>query len=391
MMRKGQLINLLVIVGVCFTTLGMQSVQADVKKTVTLPLFWDRECLTCDQSILPGSKVTLDIDQQGYPHLVADVTNSITNTYTIMNFYQDALGWHSQIVDNTTDHGSTLLLKLDSEDKGHVLYNESEMHIKYAYQDHSGWHVQRIFSFADFGAPYTANIVRVDSLVLDSIGRPHATIQAILSQDTTLVYYIYLTETGWQKEEVGAGDHGAVALDASETPHFAYVTRIWDGLEVVDRILSYTYQDGLGWHTEEVAHHGGPRVAIAVDDNGFPHIVSGDYYYPLEYHHKDENGWHRETLGSSIAQNPHILLDSQGNPFIGFNECCGHLSYAFWSQNGWKKGQIPGSFFYASMGMAMDGGEDIHFVFREISTYDVIYLSPYQGPIYSFYLPTVAR
>jgi hypothetical protein len=392
MLWEGKIVNLLVILGVSIALFGLMAAQAGMGSTATSsPLFWSRLCLTCDQSILPGHIASLDIDQQGYPHLVADVTNSITNTYSLTNFYQDTLGWHSQIIDDVSDYGSTLVFRLDLNDKEHVLYNESELYIKYAYRDQDGWHVQSIFSFADFGDLYTAQIIRVDSLVIDYAGHPHATVQAIINQDTTLVYYIYLTESGWQKEQVGEGDHGAVALDGSGNPHFAYVTRIWDGLVVVDHLLSYAYLDNLGWHTEEVAHQTGPRVTIAIDGNSFPHIVSGDYYFPLEYHHKDTSGWHRETLGGSIAQNPHILLDIEGNPYIGFNECCGHIAYAFWEQDEWRKGQIPNPYFYTGMGMAMDGEESIHFTFRETSTYDVIYLYPYTGPIYTLNMPFVVH
>lgn len=390
MIRKGKMIHLLVIFGVGFTSLGLLSVRAEVENPATPPLFWNRECLTCDESILPGFRVSLDLDQQGYSHVVASVTNSITNTYTITNFYQHALGWHSQIVDDSIYAGFSLIFKLDSNGYEHILYDESEQYIKYAHKDQNGWHVQRIFSLSDFGDPLTAQIIHVDSLVIDSNNRPNASVEAIINRDTTLVYYIYLTETGWQKEEVAEGDHGAVALDSSDTPHFAYVTRIWDGFDVVDRVLSYTYRGALGWHTEEVAHQVGQRVAIAVDGNGSPHMATGGYYL-LEYHHKDENGWYRETLGGGSEQNPHILLNSQGKPFIGLNECCGHIAYAFWSQDGWIKGQIPNPYYYAAMGMAMDNNEDIHFAFRETSTYDVIYLSPYTGSIYTFYLPATTR
>ncbi len=388
MIRKNWKIYLIVVSGVYFTLLGLLSARAELGNSTSQSHFWTRECLTCDQSILPGHIASLDIDQQGYPHIISDVTNSITNTYTILDIYQDALGWHSEIVDDTTDFGLTLLMRLDSNNKEHILYDESELYIKYAYRDQSGWHIQQIFTFADFGAPLTAQIVRVDSMVLDSQNRPHATIQAIINRGLTLVYYIYLTETGWQKEEIGAGEHGAVALDSSDMPHIAYVTAIEDGFTVVDRILSYTYRDGSGWHTEEVAHQVGTRVAIAVDGVGFPHIAS-QYYYPMEYHHKDGCGWHRETLGGGSEFNPHILLNSLGKPFIGIND--GHISYFFWGQNGWESGGIQNPYYYTAIGMAMDGDEGIHFAFRETSTYDVIYLSPYTGTIYSMYMPVVNR
>lgn len=393
MTRKCQAFIICIVFCAFFMFLGWLHVQAkgDVVTTSQQSPFWNRECLTCDQLILPGRIASLYIDQQGYPHLISDVTNQITNTYTIMSFYKDNLGWHAQIVDDIVDSGFSLYSKVDYLGYGHILYNDPDLYIKYAYEDQNGWHTQQIFSFSDFGDLLTAQMIHVDSLVIDSNNRPHASVEAIINQSTTLVYYIYLSETGWQKEKVGEGDHGAVALDLSDTPHVAYVTRVWDGFTVVDRILSYAYWDVSEWHTEEVAHQVGSRVAMALDESGFPHIVSGNYYYPLEYHHKDETGWHRETLGGSIAQNPHILLNSDGKPFIGFNECCGHISYAFWSPSGWQRGQIPNPYFYAGIGMAMDGNEEIHFAFRETSTYDVIYLSPYIGPIYSVYMPILVR
>jgi hypothetical protein len=392
MRRKGRVFHLFVLLCVFWSFyIPPYLVQAEVQSPANQPLFWNRECLTCEQPIWSNYRVSLDIDQQGYPHVVADIRNQNTNVYVIMNLYKDYLGWHSQVVDDDTDSGYSLYLQLDSFGYEHVLYGESDIYIKYAYRDHSGWHAQRIFSTADFGYPLTAHFIHVDSLGIDASNRPHATIEANINQGTSLVYYIHLTETGWQKEEIGEGDHAAVALDSSGTPHFAYVTRIWDGSTVVDRILSYAYRDGAGWHSEQVAHQVAPRVAIAMDRNGFPHIVSCDDYYVMEYHHKDENGWHRETLGGGSPQNPYIFLNSQGKPFIGFNDY-GHISYAFLRQDGWwERGQTQNPFWLGSIGMAMDGDDRIHFAYRDASTFDVIYSSPYTGPIYSISMPIIRR
>jgi hypothetical protein len=388
MVNSSRIINLLVLLCVVWTLCGPFPAQAEVESPANPPLFWNRECLTCDQPILGNYYVSLDIDQQGYPHLVADVTSPSPYAYTIMNFYKDDLGWHSQIIDDNTSFVESLYLKLDSSGYEHVLYDDLT-YIKYAYRDQSGWHVQRIFSALDFGYPLGAQILHVDSLVIDSSNRPHATIQAIINRGLIKVYYIYLSETGWQNEEIGVGDHGAVALDSSGTPHIAYVTRILY-VNPFDSILSYAYRDGLGWHSEQVAHQVAPGVAIAVDENGFPHIVSCDGYFDMEYHHKDENGWHRETLGGGSLKNPFILLNSQGKPMIGYNDYL-HISYAFWSQDGWLRGQTQDPSGSGSIGMAIDGNDRIHFAYRDSSTRDVIYSSPYTGPIYSIFMPVVNR
>jgi hypothetical protein len=184
--------------------------------------------------------------------------------------------------------------------------------------------------------------------------------------------------------------HAAVALDSSGTPHLAYVNLFFDGY-TVDSILTYAYRDGPGWQSEQVAHQVAPRVAIAVDGNGFPHIVSCDDYFVMEYHHKEENGWHREALGGGSSQNPYILLNSQGKPLIGFNDY-ERITYALLRQDGWwEMGQTQNPFWHSSIGMAMDGIDRVHFAFRDSSTHDVIYSSPYTGPIYSMYMPIKRR
>jgi hypothetical protein len=105
--RKCQAFIICIVFCAFFMFLGWLHVQAkgDVVTTSQQSPFWNRECLTCDQLILPGRIASLYIDQQGYPHLISDVTNQITNTYTIMSFYKDNLGWHAQIVDDIVDSG----------------------------------------------------------------------------------------------------------------------------------------------------------------------------------------------------------------------------------------------------------------------------------------------
>jgi hypothetical protein len=369
----------------CLLAMRFISARAETQRVTSSPPFWIKECLTCGQKVEYGDLVGLAVDSQNYVHYVY---NSITaNTHTMTASYQDSNGWHTQIIDNTC-HSSygRLLIQVDTNGYEHILYDCGALTIRYAYRDPSGWHDTIIFQTWDFDQPIGALEVNASSLVLDSTGRPRGTVIATINRGEVLTYYIYLTDSGWQMSQVGAGDDGAVALDAADHAHAVYSTRVWDINRVLtDTYLSYAYLDGLVWNTEIVqAHHSGLEVAIAMDQAGNPRLFADDGTYYV----RNGTGWDHQTIHN--GSNPLLLLDHQDHAFITNTDGWGDFYYTYQQGSSWVSGAFGGMTMGGKPSMALDADGNLHLAYREKNTNNVIHVYPYTGVIYYSYLPFVS-
>jgi hypothetical protein len=378
--------SLIILLLLCLLAMRFISARAETQKVTSSPPFWIKECLTCGQKVVYGDLVGLAIDSHGYLHFVY---NSITdNTYTMTASYQDSNGWHTQIIDDACHSSSgRLLIQVDTNGYDHILYDCEADKIRYAYRDPSGWHDTNIFQTWDFDQPIGAQEVNASSLVLDSTGRPRGTVIATINRGEVLTYYIYLTGSGWQMSQVGAGDDGAVALDATDHAHAVYSTRVWDINRVLtDTYLSYAYLDGLVWNTEIVqAHHSGLDVAIAVDQSGKPRLFTDDGTYYV----RNGTGWDHQTIHS--GSNPLLLLDHQDHAFITSADWWGDIYYTYQQGSSWVSGAFGGMTMGGKQSMALDSDGNLHMAYRDNKTNDVIHVYPYTGVIYYSYLPFISR
>jgi hypothetical protein len=362
------------------------SVRAETQKVTSSPPFWIKECLTCGQNVGYGDLVGLAVDKQNYLHYVYN--NLGSNFWNMTASYQDSNGWHTQIIDNACQNSfGRLLIQVDTNGYEHILYDCESDTIRYAYRDPSGWHDTIIFQTWDFDQPIGAQEVNASSLVLDSAGRPRGTVIATINRGEVLTYYIYLTDSGWQMSQVGAGDDGAVALDATDHAHAVYSTRVWDINRVLtDTYLSYAYLDGLVWNTEIVqAHHSGLEVAIAVDQSGKPRLFTDDGTYYV----RNGTGWEYQTIHS--GSNPLLLLDHQDHAFITSADWWGDIYYTYQQGSSWVSGAFGGMTMGGKQSMALDSDGNLHMAYRDNKTNDVIHVYPYTGVIHYSYFPFVSR
>jgi len=365
-----------------FLMVGLSSAHAVALSSPAHPILWLKECLTCGQNVSYGNLVGLAIDQQNDIHYVYN--HMASSAYTITASYQDNAGWHTQAIDNQC--GLTfgrLNIQVDVNGFEHILYDCDGSTIHYAYRDPNGWHTGEIFQAADFGYPYPAQDIRVNSLVLDSAGRPRASIVAMINRGLTLTYFVYLTERGWRMIQVGAGDFGAIALDALDQPLAVYSTRIWDEQGLLANItLTYAYLDQLGWHPHMIqSQNAGLEVAIAVDKSGMPGVLtnSGLYSTPVG------NSWISEQVYA--GQNPILLLDKLDRPYFSGTDGWKDIVFSFKQDQRLVYGTISGMTLGGKESMALDSADNLHLAYREDGTYNVIHLYPFMGPIHQLYLP----
>ncbi len=414
--------NLLIACLLCFSSLGLSPARSEARAPAPpapVARFWASHCVTCDlANYYNNNLMSMDLDSQGYPHLAYSVAISTTQgiTSSLMTSYQDAQGWHSLVVDPLSTPGSThsvysLESRVDANGYEHILYSISDYTIKYAYQDMNGWHVQTIFSQADlnYGGVIPGG-VNVTSMALNPAGRPGAIVAADINRGLDEFFYIYLTDTGWQKEAIGGNfESNALAYDAAGQPHVAFTRQVTDLY-----VLYHIYRGPLFWYPEEeVAQLGGPQVDLAIDSSGGLRILSGGVgiapagfsaYYPTEYFHKVAVAWVRETVDKTSASDLFLRLDALGNPLVAYFSTIpnpitpsdsivkAYVGYAFRNQAGWEKGQIysPALWYPSTLSMAVDGSGGVHFAFNDNDTYQLLYLYP-STPTNFIYLPFIGR
>ncbi len=141
---------------------------------------WYTETL---DSIGDISGVSLELDTEGYPHIIYNNNGSLKYTY------QDSLGWHIQDIEDTGD-GFRLSLVLDNNDYPHFSYvvdsGYGYNNLMYAYQSILGWHIQTIDN---------ENNANFSSLALDKDAFPHFSYRGdvgLMYAFCTPVYQLYL-------------------------------------------------------------------------------------------------------------------------------------------------------------------------------------------------------
>ena len=139
--------------------------------------------------------------------------------------------------------------------------------------------------------------------------------------------------TGWESEYISAND-------TAYTPDEFQISAAWSSSGVghavsVDSIsddILHTYWNGTGWETENISAAGcGRYTAIAVDSNGYPHIVYFDSAYDdvgggspdgLIYAAWNGASWDIEPIDANSDEEwymyPSIAIDSNDKPHISY-------------------------------------------------------------------------
>ena len=261
--------------------------------------------------------------------------------------YRNASGWHSTTFD---DMGMDSSLALGSDGYPRIAYRKLNQ-MNYAYQDASGWHSQFIYGYV--------NSYSYCSLALDEEGYPHFSfydeLRVVLDPVIGHLGYAYQDGAGWHTEQVPddtltfRGLYSSIAVDGEGYTHISY-------FHASRQDLKYAYQDGSGWHIETVDSEGlvGAHTSLALDDNGYPHIsyfYCGETSYPqcdaydLKYAYRDTRGWHIETVDSAGEAGTYTSLeiDRDGFPHISYWDYGNNdLKYAYQDAAGWQIQTVDG-------------------------------------------------
>ncbi|MEP7198817.1 MAG: hypothetical protein ABI874_03265, partial [Chloroflexota bacterium] len=204
-------------------------------------------------------------------------------------------------------------------------------------------------------------------LRVDSTGRAHAAYVG------DAVYYAHEVSGTWQVEMVDAAPATiysgtyqplpALALDANDTPHLAY-------LNASDQSVIYARKTLSGWLTQTVATATGGNIinyetAIALDKSGRPRIVyaeQGTLYYAQwtgsswQVELVDNTGWSEEYFS--------LALDANDAPHISYFYAFGvtaHIRYATKVGNYWVAEFVDTSGFLGEFNsIALDNGGTPH-------------------------------
>jgi hypothetical protein len=297
--------------------------------------------------------------------------------------YEDPTGWHFEVVHATPDQGEDVgaytSLALDENGFAHISYKQTEPShdLMYAFEDAQGWHIEVVDAAGLSGA--------VNAISLDSTGKPHI---SFLKENTGDLVYAFRAESGWFTQTVASsvGYFTSIALDQQDYPHIGY-TDYWTGE------IRHGYLTSTGWHTETVDTSGGGFPSIAIDSLGFPHIsYFYDGNDDLKYAYQDAAGWHIQTVDSdgSVGTYTSLALDGGDYPHLAYRGD-GNLKYAFRDESGWHFQVLDDDGDVGLWaGLALDGAGHPHITYYDQTNYDLKYASIYV-PSYKIFLPMTVR
>jgi hypothetical protein len=276
-------------------------------------------------SVWVYSYASLAIGADGYPHIIHN------GGLYLYHAYQDASGWNTEIVDFEDGAGEYPSLALDAAGYPHVSYFDSDSYsgdadLRYAYQDASGWHVQVVDSAGLVG--YST------SLALDASGCAYI---SYFDKDNNQVKVAQQENcaggTTWQFQTIDRMyvdvGYTSLVLDGSGYLHVGFIGGN-------DSSLKYAYQDAGGWHTLTPAAglNNSSFASLALDGSGAAHIAYQTYATDgssLLYTRLNGASW-EETLvdhGSLISVASELAQDGQGRLHVAyFNPARAGLSYA---------------------------------------------------------------
>jgi hypothetical protein len=318
---------------------------------------------TLGQQAQVGVENSLVLDSGGRPHLASFDQLNLSISYA----YWDGAAWQSEVVDTDAYWGflgqPNPALALDAGEGVHIAYYK-DSGLAYGYRDAAGWHTENVpgvgvedhsseaLAMAPDGTPRIAHSLDNNSLaysyrdgtgwhtdILTTTGAAHVDLvldddgYAHISYLSGGVWYAHQDASGWHLEKVNtslaaASVYGtSLALDADGNPHIAS----GNGKVGNDYPIAYSYKEGGTWHSIEVQHNGGAYPSLALDSQGYPHLVYPtslyqgypEYKCDLRYAYQDRHGWHYQSL---LALHPmwayypytDIALDSQDRPYLSF-------------------------------------------------------------------------
>ena len=244
--------------------------------------------------------------------------------------YEDAAGWHTQVVDDQGNMGAYTSLALDDAGYPHISYMDwASGDLKYAYEDVAGWHAH-VVDAAGYAGLHT-------SLALDKAGYPHVCYGDGVDYD---LKYACEDAAGWHVQTVDSegytGLYTSLALDVFDRPHVSYAKTLGEPPYTYPEALKYAHADAAGWHIQIVDDDGyvGWHTSLTIDASGGLHISYCDALnQDLKYAH----------LGSPFSD---AWAPSQP-PSVSYR-CSRPNPFGHWTEVSWvvpQAGRIDASVF----------------------------------------------
>ncbi len=247
--------------------------------------------------------------------------------------YEGTGGWQVETVDERMDTGKYPSIAIDADDFPHITYyDDVDTKLWYAYRDINGW------NFIDL-ANYDWSVFKViSSLKIDSNGYSHIICGAL---NDAVIRHLYQNGSGWHTEQItiGTGTDVSLAIDKNDNLHVSYQS---NGLK-------YAYNDGTGWHLENVdtsSNESGKYSSIALDSAGMPRIGYFRSWTSIKYAYRDESGWHTETVDTigSASHAISIAVDKSDYSHMVYGDVLDtSLWYAYQDAEGWQIQMLDGT------------------------------------------------
>lgn len=270
--------------------------------------------------------------------------------------------WNIQEVDPSGGYGTSLVL--DGDGWPHMATGGGG--VRYAYQDAGGWHSELVEG-GDYGSA---------ALVLAADGTPHISYQAQEQAPATGLKYAHKNGMGWLVEEVDVkpswwasqiGFGSSIALGSDGYPRIAYMYEdMGDAWE-----LRYACRDAAGWHPTTLYSFSWPgygATSLAIDADGYAHIVTyrAAPNFDMVYVYQDASGWHLERVDDA-GQSSDMKLDGAGYPHIAYHDNEDReLRYAYKDVSGWHY-QVVDSFGTTGYSPSLHLDEGVpHIAYRRV-------------------------
>lgn len=286
---------------------------------------WEVEILgpICDYPlhyVCYGGSFDAELDADGNLHIayVAGVVYSTQGSEGEVRYaHQTPTGFQSQVVEDLDQPGgepslflgTDVTLAMESNGTPHVGYN-TPAGPRYSRQPGGSW--ERVDMFDE-------NATTMDTLMMDSLDRPHLTYRYYVSMADYGLRYLRWSGSDWEEVYRGGGLCQPQLLDAGGLPHAV----CGNGGD-----LSYGHLSGASYETTYVWYSQTDDARVVEGPDGQPHIIfrhspdgeSGNW--DLYYAAPDGNAFQVEQVPvpAKVGGGPGLAIDPEGRPHIAFRD-----------------------------------------------------------------------
>jgi hypothetical protein len=278
------------------------------------------------------------------------------------SFYTNAIAsWTFENIDSVGTH-SFPSIAVDSDDKLHVSYNNSNGEIKYATNKSGAW----IKSPLDLVWPESEHFT---DIAVDSNNKAHIVYYyGLYSYPNPSLKYATDKSGSWVKSKIDKpfkGMFNSIAIDSNKKVHISYLSRheYNNPPYVVEYHLNYATNKSGTWVKTVIDRtvHWGNYSSIAVDSNNKIHI-SYDDFDDLKYATNRSGTWATTIIDSIgyVGMYSSIALDSNDNVHISYCDQSNYrLRYASNISGGWSSIDVDDA-QCGFTSIAIDSGDHVH-------------------------------